>query len=311
MSNRKNFDICVMNPPYAQSTDNLHLKFVDKVLEISKTQISIFPITFVTKRNIKSQDFYKNKWNDKLVSVDEIDSKLFTAVSMLNCGIYVFDNKPIENIVVNFLDKSKTVSSIFAISDFDDYEKTIFTYLEKHIPQMVKSGPKHKKRKNIIGNDIELQIYNETLNSAEKHIPKNKVYLICNSINGAMNGTFFSGKVGQIIDNFIELVDYFASTDVTDPYNVMFFNSIKAAENCKIAMNNPLLRLTCYRTQDSQRMIAKRVYKYIPAINWEDDLVKTDEGLLDVCGCPKDKCKEYADYCRNIIENVENKKWCE
>ena len=50
-----------------------------------------------------------------------------------------------------------------------------------------------------------------------------------------------------------------------------------------------------------------RVYKYIPAINWEDSRVITDEGLLEVCGCPKDKCKEYADYCRKIIEEVDKK----
>ena len=55
-------------------------------------------------------------------------------------------------------------------------------------------------------------------------------------------------------------------------------------------------------------MKISRVYKYIPSINWEDPRVKTDEGLLEVCGCPKDKCKEYADYCRKVIEEVDNKR---
>ena len=308
MNGGKKFDVVLMNPPYAQSSDNLHLKFVDKVLEISKTQISIFPLTFVTKRNIKSQDFYKEKWNDNIVSVDEIESGLFTGTSMPNCGIYVFDSKPTKDIIVNFLNNSKSVSSIFAISDFDDYEKNIFMYLENHGQQPIKSGPYHKKRKTITGSDIELQVYNETLKNAEKRIPKNKIYLICNSVNGGMNGTFFSSKVGQIIDNFNDLIDYFASTDVGNAHNVMFFDSIKAAENCKIAMSNPLLRLTCYRTQDYQRMIADKVYKYVPNINWEDPRVTTDEGLLEVCGCPKDKCKEYADYCKKVIEEVDKKK---
>lgn len=45
----------------------------------------------------------------------------------------------------------------------------------------------------------------------------------------------------------------------------------------------------------------------IPDINWEDDRVKTDEGLLEVCGCPKDKCKEYANYCKKIIAEVDKK----
>jgi hypothetical protein len=33
--------------------------------------------------------------------------------------------------------------------------------------------------------------------------------------------------------------------------------------------------------------------------------VKTDEGLLEVCGCPEDKAKEYAEYCKEIIEKVD------
>ena len=51
-----------------------------------------------------------------------------------------------------------------------------------------------------------------------------------------------------------------------------------------------------------------RIYRCITDINWEDPRVKTDEGLLEVCGCPKDKCKEYAGYCKKIIEKVDNKK---
>ena len=88
----------------------------------------------------------------------------------------------------------------------------------------------------------------------------------------------------------------------------MFFDTVKEAENCKIAMKNPLLRLTCYRTQHYQRMLANRVYRYIPAIDWSNDKVKTDEGLLEMCGCPKDKCKEYAEYCKKIINEVDRKK---
>ena len=50
-----------------------------------------------------------------------------------------------------------------------------------------------------------------------------------------------------------------------------------------------------------------RVYKYIPNINWEDSRTKTDEGILQMCGCIK-LCKEYADYCKKIIEEVDKKK---
>ena len=33
--------------------------------------------------------------------------------------------------------------------------------------------------------------------------------------------------------------------------------------------------------------------------------VVTDEGLLEVCGCPKDKCKEYAEYCSKYMEEFD------
>ena len=35
--------------------------------------------------------------------------------------------------------------------------------------------------------------------------------------------------------------------------------------------------------------------------------VTSNEVLLEVCGCSKDKCKEYGDYYKNIIEQVDKK----
>ena len=35
-------------------------------------------------------------------------------------------------------------------------------------------------------------------------------------------------------------------------------------------------------------------FQYIPDINWEDPLVSTDEGILELCKCPKDKCKHFV-----------------
>ena len=141
----------------------------------------------------------------------------------------------------------------------------------------------------------------------KQHLKTYKSGLIVNNSNGGMNGKVFSSKNGQIFNSYKEFENFFMQRNVSNGYNVILFNSTKAAENCKIALKNPLLRFTCYRLQDDQNML-RIVYKYIPAINWEDPRVKTDEGLLEVCGCPKDKCKEYADYCRKIIEEVDNKR---
>ena len=118
---------------------------------------------------------------------------------------------------------------------------------------------------------------------------------------------YFHQKNGQIFNSYNEFENFFIERNISNGYNVILFNSTKAAENCKIALKNPLLRFTIYRLQDDQNTLC-RVYKYVPDIDWSDDRVKTDEGLLEVCGCPKDKCKEYANYCRKVIEEVDNKR---
>ena len=141
----------------------------------------------------------------------------------------------------------------------------------------------------------------------KQHLKTYKSGLIVNNSNGGMNGKAFSSKNGQIFNSYNEFENFFIERNISNGYNVILFNSAKSAENCKIALQNPLLRFTIYRLQDDQNTL-RRVYKYVPDINWEDPRVKTDEGLLEVCGCPKDKCKEYADYCRKVIEEVDNKR---
>lgn len=307
----KKFDIVLMNPPYSKTSDNIHLQFVEKCNEISNKQISIFPISFIKKKNIKSQDEYKKKLNDKLIFVEEVSSKLFMGTAMANCGIYIFDNNKKENnIEIKYIDATiENVNSLIEMSNFTKYEKEIIKYLSKYEQQPISGGPWHQKRKALKDkNNSEEIIENEVKHFAKKKkIPKNKIYLICNVVNGGMNGTFFSGKVGQIFNTYDELIKYFINIDVGNPHNIMFFDNRKAAENCKEAMKNPLLRLTCYRTQDYQRMLPNKCYKYVPKIDWSNDKVKTDEGLLELCGCPKDKCKEYAEYCKKIIDEVDKK----
>ena len=123
-----------------------------------------------------------------------------------------------------------------------------------------------------------------------------------------MNAKFFTSKNGQIIKGKDKLIEYICNIDnVSNGYNELSFNSKDAAENCKDALNRPLLRFLLYRLQQDQRMTINKCYKYVPDIDWSDDRVKTDEGLLDVCGCPKDKTKEYVEYCKKVIKKVDNK----
>ena len=103
----KRFDICIQNPPYSRGTDALHLQFVDKCLEISDKQVAIFPFTFVTKNDIKRQDEYKRKFDDRLTSVEEVDSSLFKGTSMPNVGIYTFSD--INNATNNIKIRTGTI----------------------------------------------------------------------------------------------------------------------------------------------------------------------------------------------------------
>ena len=133
-----------------------------------------------------------------------------------------------------------------------------------------------------------------------------------NIANGGMNGSFISSKNGLIFNHINDLINLFIERSNSTGYTIVILNSKKSAENCKIALQNPLLRFTCYKTQIDQNMTINKVYKYVPAINWEDERCLTDEGLLEMCGCPKDKAKEYAEYVKNYVEErdkeFENKK---
>lgn len=311
MQTHKKFDVVLMNPPYAQSGDAKHLKFVYKCIEIAHEQVSVFPFAFILNVGIKRQDTYRKNIDKYIVSVDEIKSSDFKGTSMSNTAIYHLSKNQHNDITINFVNgKHVHLKSLFDLSRFNDYEKQIVSYLEKQgrYPHII-VGPYHTKRRYLSGDDIEQQVYNETKYNAIKNIPDNKVYLICNSVNGAMNGTFFSGKVGQIICGFNDLIDYFVQTDVVTPHTIIMFDNIKQAENCKRAMNNALLRMTVYKTQTRQRMTIKTCYKYIPNIDWSNDKCCTDIGLLEMCGCEHVLAIEYSHYVAQLISDVDKNKF--
>ena len=315
MKQGKKFDVCIQNPPYgSRGCDTRHLRFVDKCLGLAETQIVIMPFTFVTKIYHKPAKKYKEKFSPYLSEVEEVDYKYFKGTAMPNVGIYVFGNET-QYIDITYVNStSETLTSLLDKSNFSNYEKEFIQYLENQGTQEIIWAGGNRKRASEL-RKINIENHKDFLKKKVIDSCKNlkqqlntyKSGLIVNNSNGGMNGKAFSTKNGQIFNSYEDFENFFIERNVSNGYNVMLFNSTKAAENCKIALQNPLLRFTIYRTQDDQNM-PHRVYKYIPAINWEDPRVKTDEGLLEVCGCPKDKCKEYAAYCRKIIEEVDNKR---
>ena len=303
----KKFDICLMNPPYQQrhTNDPIHLQFVDKCLDIADIQISVFPFTFITNVNNKCNDKYKEKINKYLKGVEEVDSKLFINTAIPNVGIYEFNKyKNDNNIDIKTIDGNiKTIQSLQSISKFkNEIEDNIYKFITSNNAQTILAAQGLLNKTE----DTDIKLFNK-LNKIKQYFNENKnaAALICNEANGRMNATYFSSRVGQIFDTYDDLFNWFKS--VKPAYNVLLFKSKEYAENCKNAMKRSVLRLLLYRLQDDQHMYAKKCYSHIPNIDWSDDRVNTDEGLLEVCGCPKDKCKEYAEYCKKIIDEVDKK----
>ena len=82
MNDGKRFDIILSNPPYGASGDNtLHLKFADKCLDISETEIVIMPFTFIIQPANKNIKNYKENFSKRLIEVEEISSSVFEDVN--------------------------------------------------------------------------------------------------------------------------------------------------------------------------------------------------------------------------------------
>lgn len=296
LNNGKKFDVCLMNPPYgAHKSGNvdIHFKFVEKCLEIVKKMEVIMPFRMYQSSNTK-YDYYKDIFKKSLTTVEEVDSSIFSDTHMDMVGIYDFNlNK--ENDTEPKIIYTSNINKRF---NFSDYEKEIFEYCKVDKPNFTPFRPLGKDKKENLSEFCDIFI--------NKRWPNNdKVFLITNLANGKMNAIFISKAVGQICKNNKELKDLMIQRKGAC-CTFMSFDSIKEAENCRIALQNPLLRFGLYKLQDDQSMTA-RVYKYIPNIDWSNSKCTTDEGLLELCGCPKDKAKEYAEYCKKIIEEVDKK----
>ena len=315
MNNSKRFSVCIQNPPYgSRGGDTRHLRFVDKCLDLAETQIVVMPFTFVTKIHHKPAKKYKEKFSTYLSEVEEVDYKYFKGTAMPNVGIYVFDNET-QYIDIKYADsRVETLTSLLDKSEFTNYEKEIVKYLseKKQLP-ILNIGRVDKRKKELVGmtsDEIDTFLINKIKRNTlpiKKYLDRGCTILLVNVANCGMNGRAISSNNGQIFTKYNDVEQFFINAKVSSGYNAIVFNSKAAAKNGKIAIQNPLLRFTIYRLQDDQNMYS-RIYKCITDINWEDPRVKTDEGLFEVCGCPKDKCKEYADYCRKIIEEVDNKR---
>lgn len=292
------FDYIVGNPPFGSTGgDTLHLKCIDKVFDkFIKKMLIIMPWGFVTKDTSSFKKF-QIKFAPKLQYVKEILGNNFEGTHMGSAAIYEFTNEETETTIIEDISGNKTEKSdLTNVSQFTPYEEEIIKYL------------KNQGQQKIIGDTGRLNCWKKSNNIKElidislKNIDFNKFGLLVNRTNGGVNGRFLNSNNGLILHTYDDYFNFFINHKTSSGYNTLLFNSIKCANYCKIALQNPLLRFTCYKLQDGVAMVPNRVYKYIPAIDWEDERCLTDEGLLEMCGCPKDKANEYAEYVKNYVE---------
>ena len=294
----KHFDICLMNPPYGTNESgnkDIHFKFVSKCNQISNKNIVIMPFRMFIATNNKF-DNYKNEYQSILQSVEQVDPTVFD-LQLSSAAIYEFDNVNGNNnhIKINLINGTeKNIDSLldFTYYEINEYEQTILKYLDNKGNvnyHLVGAAGKKGRQEDFIKGQY------------KKKFNPDDVLLITNfSYSGETK--FMSSKTGQIFRaKDAEKCDY-----AMKGYRsvILKFKTFEEAENCKIALNNPALRFGLSKLKDCQD-ISKRMRRYIPNIDWSDNRVRTDEGLFEVCGCPKDKCKEYAEYCKKIIDEVD------
>ena len=301
--NIKKFSICLMNPPYGSKTTktspHLHLEFTNNCLNICDEVVSIFPDRLVTSTS-KEYDKYKELFDDRLESIEQVNAGKTFGIAVGSAGIFTFRKEKSNNIQITYVDGTKEIvnSLLEKTNKFSSYENEIFKYCKTDKPNFNPFRPTGKWKKEKLNEAIDDYI--------RRRWPNNdKIFLITALANGGMNARFMFGNTGIICNNNEELKELMLKRKGAC-CNIMTFNTIKEAENCKVALQNPVMRFFLYKLQDDQSMVT-RVYKGVPNIDWSNDKVKTDEGLLEICGCSKDKCKEYAEYCKKIIDKVDGK----
>ena len=93
----KKFDICLMNPPYDK---NLHLKFLEKTIQIAETVVSIQPVRWLQDQTVKDKkksdyNIYKDSISNHIKSLDIYEAedckKFFDFAPTMDLGIYVCD----------------------------------------------------------------------------------------------------------------------------------------------------------------------------------------------------------------------------
>ena len=310
------FDYVIQNPPYGKHGSPLHMKFVDECLKFSDKQFVVMPFNMVIQPTNNIIKRFKESFSKRLVEVDEMTLGDFKDVSSFSTvGIYEFKETSDKIHIIFKNGEEKTVDHLNKANKFNTYEEAFIGYLDNHgnIDAEWAGGHDHCTintlgRQGITDLEEAWRIIDKDIENNCRKLKDGKFLLQCSENGFNQDGNFFGTiGVGNIYGSKEEVVEAMKAWGRTHTkgLNFIMFNSLKAAENCKAALMRPLMRLCLYRTQYTRLIGIKNNYKYIPDINWEDDKTKTDEGILELCGCPVDKAKEFVEYCRKKMDEVD------
>ena len=125
------FDICLMNPPYDRS---LHLKFLEKTIQVSENVVSIQPVRWLEDYNENNNIIkYKNSIIDYIYDIELITNdkarEIFNAGINTSLGIYICNeiggfniNKLKSNLITKILNKlNNNVKSVLEKNKYDGW----------------------------------------------------------------------------------------------------------------------------------------------------------------------------------------------
>ena len=134
MNNGKKFDVILMNPPYDK---NLHLKFLEKTIEIADNVVSIQPTRWIVDPNAKfnknsALKKYENSIAKYIKDLEIINDKnaetMFDAGFTMDLGIYICD----ENGGYNYKELSSDRLFDMIVSKLKD---TVKNHIEFSVPK--------------------------------------------------------------------------------------------------------------------------------------------------------------------------------
>lgn len=332
------FDVCLMNPPYGTTGgDDLHYRFTEKCIQLCDEVVCVMPFALVDKLT-KPNPTWREKLSPYVTLAERVPGNIFVGTDQTDVGIYTFigqtvlnkkDNNYINTDHIEIIDLNGNVrhTKKLSIEPFNEYEKLFTSFLyRENMSNIINFGymshmddyiNRYVKRNKLVynkenRNKIDSLAKEERILKEANKMPENTIGLVCNFYEGSnktgYHAKFYGNTTGNIVCNINELAEFLKKSGTTSGYNLICFNNIKEANNCKTALMNNVLRFCLSKVQVDRCMQPTVCYRYIPDIDWSDPRVTTDEGLLEVCGCPKAKCKEYAEYCREYMEEFDKKK---